>query len=160
MATKPYVIALEEHYYDPEVKRHASGLDAIAAPATVRRLDDLGELRLREMDEAGIDLQVLSHSMPGLQKLEAETAVPLARRVNDRLNEAVRAHPGRFAGFAALPTADPKAAADELKRPGSIPRSPPPPSSRPTTGIMQKSILEYCAPAGCSPWRPRRRAFA
>ena len=116
MATKSYIIALEEHYYDPEVKRHASGLDAIAAPATLQRLDDLGELRLQEMDEAGIDLQVLSHTMPGLQKLDAETAVPLARRANDRLNEAVRAHPDRFAAFAALPTADPRAAADELER--------------------------------------------
>ena len=46
MATKPYIIALEEHYYDPEVKRQARGLDAIAAPETVQRLDDLGELRL------------------------------------------------------------------------------------------------------------------
>ena len=80
MATKPYIIALEEHYYDPEVKRQARGLDAIAAPETVQRLDDLGELRLQEMDEAGIDLQVLSHTMPGLQKLDAATAVPLARR--------------------------------------------------------------------------------
>ena len=116
MATKPYIIALEEHYYDPEVKRHARGLDAIAAPETVQRLDDLGELRLQEMDEAGIDLQVLSHTMPGLQKLDAATAVPLARRANNRLNEAIRTHPDRFAGFAALPTADPKAAADELER--------------------------------------------
>src|SRR6516164_3077200 len=116
MATKSYIIALEEHYYDPEVKRYASGLDAIAAPATLQRLDDLGKLRLQEMDEAGIDLQVLSHTMPGLQKLDAETAVPLARRANDRLNEAMRAHPDRFAAFAALPTAEPKAAADELER--------------------------------------------
>ena len=98
------------------MKRYATGLDAIAAPATLQRLDDLGELRLKEMDEAGIDLQVLSHTMPGLQKLDAETAVPLARRANDRLNEAVRAHPDRFAAFAALPTANPKAAADELER--------------------------------------------
>src|SRR6266480_2406169 len=37
-------------------------------------------------------------------------------RVNDRLNEAVRAHPDRFAAFAALPTADPRAAAEELER--------------------------------------------
>ena len=65
MATKPYIIALEEHYYDPEVKQHLRGLDAIAAPHIVQRLDDVGELRLREMDEAGIDMQVLSHSMPG-----------------------------------------------------------------------------------------------
>ena len=95
------------------MKQHARGLDAIAAPATVQRLD---ELRLKEMDEAGIDLQVLSHTMPGFQNLDAETTVPLARRVNDRLNEAVRADPKRFAAFAALPTADPKAAADELER--------------------------------------------
>jgi predicted TIM-barrel fold metal-dependent hydrolase len=54
--------------------------------------------------------------MPGLQKLDAETAVPLARRANDRLNEIVRAHPDRFAAFAALPTAEPKGAADELER--------------------------------------------
>ena len=59
------------------MKRYATGLDAIAAPATLQRLDDLGELRLKEMDEAGIDLQVLSHTMPGLQKLDAETAAPM-----------------------------------------------------------------------------------
>jgi predicted TIM-barrel fold metal-dependent hydrolase len=116
MATKSYIIALEEHYYDSEVKRYAAGLDAIAAPAIVQRLDDLGELRLKEMEEAGIDLQVLSHTMPGLQKLDAKTAVPLARRANDRLNEAAPARPDRFAAFAALPTADPKTAADELER--------------------------------------------
>jgi predicted TIM-barrel fold metal-dependent hydrolase len=116
MIGKSYVIALEEHYYDAEVKQHFRGLDATAAAPVVARLDDLGALRLKEMDEAGIDLQVLSHAMPGLQKIPAETAVPLARRANDRLYEAVRAHPDRFAAFAALPTADPRAAADELER--------------------------------------------
>jgi 2,3-dihydroxybenzoate decarboxylase len=116
MAAKPYIVALEEHYYDAEVKQHARGLDVVAVPGIVERLDDLSGLRLKEMDEAGIDLQVLSHSMPGLQKLDAETAVPLAHRANDRLAASVAAHPGRFAGFAALPTADPKAAADELER--------------------------------------------
>jgi predicted TIM-barrel fold metal-dependent hydrolase len=116
MPAKPLVIALEEHYFDAEVKQHIRGLDATTAPRIVERLDDLGALRLKEMDEAGIDIQVLSHANPSLQKLDAETAVPLARRVNDRLYAAVQAHPDRFAGFAALPTADPKAAADELER--------------------------------------------
>src|SRR5436190_17547331 len=113
MAAKSYIIALEEHYLDAELKQlggPGAGRDI------VERLDDLGALRLREMDESGIDLQVLSHSIPGLQGVDAATGVPLARRVNDRLHEAVRAHPDRFAGFAALPTADPKAAADELER--------------------------------------------
>jgi 2,3-dihydroxybenzoate decarboxylase len=116
MATKPQVIALEEHYFDAEVRTHVSGLDATNAPRIVERLDDLGALRLKEMDEAGIDIQVLSHANPSLQKLDAATAVPLARRVNDRLHEAVQRHPDRFAAFAALPTADPRAAADELER--------------------------------------------
>jgi 2,3-dihydroxybenzoate decarboxylase len=110
------VIALEEHYFDPEVKPLIAARDATRAPRLVERLDDLGALRLKEMDEAGIDIQVLSHANPSLQKLDAATAVPLARRVNDRLHAAVLAHPDRFAGFAALPTADPKAAADELER--------------------------------------------
>ena len=116
MATKPQVIALEEHYFDAEVRTHVSGLDATNAPRIVERLDDLGALRLKEMDEAGIDIQVLSHANPSLQKLDAATAVPLAHRVNDRLHQAVQRHPARFAAFAALPTADPKAAADELER--------------------------------------------
>src|ERR1700739_5056644 len=116
MATKSYIIALEEHYFDPDVKHDIRGLDATNLPRIVERLDDVGELRLREMDEAGIDLQVLSLANPGLQKLDAETAVPLARRANDRLNESVRAHPQRFAAFAAIPTPDPKAAAGELAR--------------------------------------------
>src|SRR5689334_25279359 len=101
MATKPYIIALEEHYFDAEVKRHITGLDATHVPRIVERLDNVGELRLREMDEAGIDLQVLSHANPGLQKLDAETAVRLAGAANDRLYETVRKYPDRFAAFAA-----------------------------------------------------------
>ena len=116
MAAKPYIIALEEHYLDAEVKQHGGAVSAIAAPHIVERLDDLGALRFKEMDEAGIDLQVLSHSIPGLQAVESAAAVPLARRVNDRLLEAVQRHPDRFAAFAALPTADPRAAAEELER--------------------------------------------
>src|ERR687892_618877 len=111
------VIALEEHYWDREVAGHFKERGPeMRIPALQERLLDLGELRLKEMDEAGIDLQVLSHGAPATQRLDAETAVPMARAVNDRLHEAVKAHPGRFEGFAVLPTADPKAAADELER--------------------------------------------
>jgi 2,3-dihydroxybenzoate decarboxylase len=85
-------------------------------PALQERLFDLGELRLKEMDEAGIDLQVLSHGAPAVQRLDAESAVRISRSVNDRLHQTVQKHAARFAGFAVLPTADPKAAADELER--------------------------------------------
>jgi 2,3-dihydroxybenzoate decarboxylase len=116
MATKPYIIALEEHYLDAEVKQHYTGTDSQHAPRVTERLDDVGQGRIAEMDAAGIDLQVLSHANPGMQKMDAETAVRLARGANDRLRETVRAHPDRFAAFAAIPTPDPKAAADELER--------------------------------------------
>src|SRR5712692_4561224 len=117
MATnkKPLVIALEEHYWDAEVAKTFENPEA-RNPAVLQRLDDLGALRIKEMDEAGIDVQVISHGAPSTQRLDAATAVPLAKRANDRLHAAVRAHPERFAGFAALPTADPKAAAEELER--------------------------------------------
>jgi 2,3-dihydroxybenzoate decarboxylase len=112
---KPLVIALEEHYWDAEVSQHFRGKGD--PPAAVRqRLEDLGALRLSEMDAAGIDIQVISHAAPATQRLDAETAIPVARRANDRLREVIGTHPKRFAGFAALPTADPKAAADELER--------------------------------------------
>jgi 2,3-dihydroxybenzoate decarboxylase len=108
------VVALEEHYFDREVASHFTerGMGA----ALQERLFDLGALRLREMDEAGIDLQVLSHGAPSLQRLSAEVAIPLARKANDRLHQVIAGHPDRFAGFAQLPTDDPRAAADELER--------------------------------------------
>jgi len=112
---KPLVIALEEHYYDPEVVATFESPEG-RTPELRRRLDDLGELRLQEMDEAGIDIQVISHGAPSTQRLDPESAVRLARKANDRLAQAIAAHPDRFAGFAALPTPDPKAAADELER--------------------------------------------
>jgi predicted TIM-barrel fold metal-dependent hydrolase len=116
MVTRPQVIALEEHYLDPEVKPYITGPDVTRQPKVSARLDDVGQGRIAEMDAAGIDMQVLSHGAPSVQRLDAELAVRLAHGANDRLAETVRAHPDRFAGFAMLPTADPKAAADELER--------------------------------------------
>jgi predicted TIM-barrel fold metal-dependent hydrolase len=108
------VIAIEEHYWDPEMakhfplgesKSHVSGL-----------LTELGDVRLRAMDEAGIDVQVLSHGAPAAQKLPTESADELTRRVNDRLAKACAQYPDRFAAFAALPTPVPEKAARELER--------------------------------------------
>src|SRR5438105_12422138 len=110
----PTVITLEEHFWSPELsgsKLTGSGRKNVGVP---QRLSDLGALRIEEMDAAGIDLQVLSETAPATQNLDPETAVRLARRSNDVLHEAVRAHPDRFAGFAALPTPDPVASVAEL----------------------------------------------
>ena len=110
------IIAIEEHYWDRELTKHYTGLEAGRGGAMDERLYDLGALRLKEMDEAGIDVQVLSHGAPSTQKLPLQLAAKLATQVNDRLAQACAANPKRFAAFAALPTAEPKAAADELER--------------------------------------------
>jgi predicted TIM-barrel fold metal-dependent hydrolase len=110
------IIAIEEHYWDPELAKHYTGPEAGRGNDTDKRLYDLGALRVKEMDEAGIDIQVLSHGAPSTQKLPANIAAELTAQVNDRLAKVCAAKPERFAAFAALPTADPTAAADELER--------------------------------------------
>jgi 2,3-dihydroxybenzoate decarboxylase len=113
---RPRVIALEEHYQDPELAKHYAPGDGTSNPKIVALLEDLGETRVKAMDDAGVDLQVLSHAQPATQKLDPETAVRLARETNDRLHRSIRANPKRFAAFGILPTPDPKAAAEELER--------------------------------------------
>ena len=102
------VIAIEEHYWDPELAKHFTGPEAGRGNETDQRLFDLGSLRLKEMDEAGIDIQVLSHGAPSTQKLGADIAADLTRQVNDRLAKVCAANPKRFAAFAALPTVRPQ----------------------------------------------------
>jgi 2,3-dihydroxybenzoate decarboxylase len=80
------------------------------------KIQDLTGVRIKEMDEAGIDMQVLSLGAPATQRLDASIAADFSRTLNDRLHKTVQANPTRFAAFAALPTADPKASADELER--------------------------------------------
>ncbi len=77
---------------------------------------DVGEGRLKEMDEAGIEMQVLSLVSPGVQVFDAPTGVAMARRVNNELSRIVQKYPKRFAGLAALAPQDADEAADELER--------------------------------------------
>ncbi len=117
------VIALEEHVWTPELRAALlkfGGDDTVTTFSneenTNQRLLDVGEERLARMDTAGVDFQVLSITAPGTQQLPPEVAVPLARDANDFLADAVKCRPDRFAAFATLPTPDPDAAADELRR--------------------------------------------
>jgi predicted TIM-barrel fold metal-dependent hydrolase len=120
------VIAVEEHFVTPLLRQHTTYTDFrkfwIASRSEhighdiPKQIGDLGEERLRHMDAAGIDVQVLSFGQPGPQGFAADVAIPMARDANDVLAAAVAKHPNRFAGFAALPTADPRAAAQELER--------------------------------------------
>ena len=119
------IISLEEHYATPafmEASKHRlrdqgnKAPDRGSEPTLIDRLCDLGDLRGGEMDAAGIDIQVLSLTSPGVQQMEAAQAVAIAREQNDYLADHVRRYPDRYATFAALPTPVPDKAAEELER--------------------------------------------
>jgi 5-carboxyvanillate decarboxylase len=95
--------------YSPSESRMWYG----AAKAEV--LCDLGETRLKDMDAAGISMQILSCN-DNFDHLNAADAAMVSRKLNNDLSVAVRKHPDRFAGLATLAPVDPAAAADELER--------------------------------------------
>lgn len=80
------------------------------------QLTDLDEARLAQMDEGGIDMQLIALTAPGVQVFDADTANALARDTNDVLADAVGRHPTRFAGLAAVAPQAPQTAAKELER--------------------------------------------
>jgi gamma-resorcylate decarboxylase len=111
-------IALEEHFNVPDLAEYLPQyVNPHSMQAIERRLLDVAETRLAEMDAAGIGLSLLSQTSPGIQAVpDAAQAVALAKRTNDHLAEVVREHPDRYGGLAVLPMQDPRAAAEELER--------------------------------------------
>jgi 5-carboxyvanillate decarboxylase len=81
-----------------------------------RQLLDLDTERLADMDQAGVDMQVLSVTIPGVQMFEPGQANALAIATNDYLAAAIARHPTRFAGLACFAPQDPAAAAKEMER--------------------------------------------
>jgi predicted TIM-barrel fold metal-dependent hydrolase len=119
-------IALEEHYSAPHL---TSKIDAALIAARGFRprkvppdrnplelLSEIGEKRIRSMNENAVAIQVLSHGGPGCDLVSGTEGIDLAARVNDYLAAKVQEYPDRFRGFAHLPMQEPKAAAQELLR--------------------------------------------
>ncbi len=116
-------IALEEHFTTPAfVEGPGKAFTETMAKAgpygakLVAQLADIGGGRIAAMDEAKLDMQVLSLNSPGVEQSEAAEAITTARDANDVLAETVRRHPARFVGMASLPVMAPDQAADELER--------------------------------------------
>jgi len=129
----PRKIAIEEHFIDPalvhpnygdsfsgEFDQEGSsygGFNPEFGAVVSARLNDLRDGRIEEMDAAGIDIAVLSHTIGGVEGIpDPAVAVSTARRVNDFLAAEVAGSGGRFAGFATIALQDVGAAVKELTR--------------------------------------------
>ena len=75
------------------------------------------EVRLANMDSAGIDFQVLSpNPLTYFHHINPRDAISFCRHHNNALVDMIASHPSRLAGFAALPMQDIGAACEELHR--------------------------------------------
>ncbi len=98
---------------DPDVDlwRHFLGSEVL-----LRRLLDVDHERLSIMDQAGVDMHVLSLTSPGVQCFDADAGTALATLANDQLAETIKRHPTRYAGLASFAPQDPARAAKEIDR--------------------------------------------
>jgi hypothetical protein len=124
--TKDYVKTMIENEEYPRYvenkqtkKRQAYCTPDVCEPLgdlVLNRLLDLGEERLKDMDAAGVDVQVLSLNAPGVELFDASTGTALAKKTNDELSDVIKKYPDRFLGSAAIAPRKPEAATDELER--------------------------------------------
>jgi predicted TIM-barrel fold metal-dependent hydrolase len=127
------IIAFEEHYGLPAIHEAATKANDPYALVLERMKNtgvfpndpttgcppgifDLGEGRIALMDDAGIDVQILSHATPSAEGFDPSLARELTRQANDAVAATVSKYPSRLLGFATLPMLDPAGAARELER--------------------------------------------
>lgn len=131
-ARKPFVIDFHAHLVVPEVLAfsYENSLFAKAVAGQghggkAERIPDEFQkpmleldLRLRDMDAMGVDMQVVSPSI--LQQCtyfaEPEEALAMERLGNDRVAELVAEKPDRLVGLGSVPMQDAELAAQELER--------------------------------------------
>ncbi len=65
------IIALEEHYWDKVITDTFNGRISTRRGALLDRLYDVADLRIRQRDEAGVVILLLSHGAPSSQRLVA-----------------------------------------------------------------------------------------
>jgi predicted TIM-barrel fold metal-dependent hydrolase len=121
------VVALEEHFTAPHLTKRIDPAVIKARgfiprkvpkdrPDPMALLPELGDTRLKSMDDTGIDVQVLSAAGAGPDLVPGADGIALAREMNDYLAETCAKHPTRFKGFAALPMQSGEACGNELVR--------------------------------------------
>ncbi len=74
------------------------------------------ERRIRDMDNSGVDVQVISAPPMYMGGSDPKSSIDVSMAQNEGIAETVKAFPDRFVGLATVPLHDPDAAAAELSR--------------------------------------------
>jgi 5-carboxyvanillate decarboxylase len=109
----------EEQYMNMEIRWVPTSDQAttlVDSNSVLNKLLDVGAGRIKDMDQNGIDMQVLTLVSPGVQMLDTATAVTTMKKTDDYLAKVVRTHPDRFVGLATLAPQNSKLSAKELER--------------------------------------------
>jgi aminocarboxymuconate-semialdehyde decarboxylase len=74
------------------------------------------DIRLKNMEEAGVNIQALSHSIPGVDFLEPKEGLEYAQLSNEGIANVCHRHPNHFVGIASVPLKNAEWANQEVKR--------------------------------------------
>ena len=111
------IIGIEEHFSTPAyISEFKTKDDDEFTLAGYENIIDLGERRIGHMDEAGVSMQIVSFSSPGVEQLGKDDAIRVSRDVNEYAFKAVSENPDRIRAFMTLPTASPPDAVETLQK--------------------------------------------
>ena len=111
-------IDVHSHFIDLDFIKHLEGRSSLPSsvldggtyfttcavgfrmPALPRIVDM--DVKLRDIEDTGVDVSVLSHGVPGPETLGGQEADDWAARINDHLAGIIESYPGRFIGWATI----------------------------------------------------------
>lgn len=115
---KNFPIFVKENEPDSYNLRFTEQIALFQSTAFLETLCDIGNKRIDAMDDAGLDVQILSFSSPGVDELDPDYkfATEFSIELNDILCETIKQYPSRFKGFSAIAPYDVPSAIKELER--------------------------------------------
>ncbi len=115
---KDFPILVKEAQADAYNLRFTDQISLFQNTAFIDTLCNIGLERIKAMDKAGLDVQVLSFSSPGIDEFypDCQKADELAVELNDILFETIQSYPTRFMGFATISPYDVQRSIKELER--------------------------------------------
>lgn len=118
---KEWMDYLERNTHSPRMERTGpTSMIFYVQDYAVAHVDKPGhydpEARIRDMDEAGIDTQILSLTIPSVELIDTDEGVTWASKINDYFADVCQKYSGRLHANATLPYQDVDAAVKELER--------------------------------------------